>query len=174
MKLVHSDFTRIANYVQGFGPGTPIIDWASWYHRTFQYYGEVIPKERARTGKGGGRPFTPAATRKFEKAVKDWGIGKYMEPVFFPVKVDIVIHDFTDDPQLVLHSLAGVTYNTHRDLDNTAKSILDGLNKVAYQDDKQIVDLSITRRWATEPGFIFGIQRAGLSKNEYTNLLKFL
>lgn len=37
------------------------------------------------------------------------------------------------------------------DADNIAKIILDGLNKVAWEDDTQVVELMIVKRYATEP-----------------------
>ena len=37
------------------------------------------------------------------------------------------------------------------DVDNYAKAILDQLNEVLWEDDKQIIDLSITKQWA-KPG----------------------
>ena len=36
------------------------------------------------------------------------------------------------------------------DLDNAIKSILDGLNGVAYYDDKQVVQISATKMWTQE------------------------
>ena len=40
---------------------------------------------------------------------------------------------------------------TKPDADNIAKVICDALNDVAYKDDTQIVELSITKRYAMEP-----------------------
>lgn len=49
--------------------------------------------------------------------------------------------------------LAGETYPTKvPDLDNIIKGVLDGCNKVAFADDKQIVDLHSTKRYGAEPG----------------------
>jgi Holliday junction resolvase RusA-like endonuclease len=45
--------------------------------------------------------------------------------------------------------LKGILAPTSRpDLDNIAKTICDSLNKVAYHDDSQIVDLTITKKYA--------------------------
>lgn len=40
---------------------------------------------------------------------------------------------------------------TKPDTDNIAKSILDSLNKIAYLDDKQVVDLRVRKRYAEVP-----------------------
>lgn len=37
------------------------------------------------------------------------------------------------------------------DLDNVAKIICDGLNKIAYEDDSQIIDLTVTKYYAEIP-----------------------
>ena len=33
------------------------------------------------------------------------------------------------------------------DADNVAKIVLDSLNKIAYEDDKQVVELTVIKRW---------------------------
>ena len=33
------------------------------------------------------------------------------------------------------------------DADNIAKIVLDSLNKIAYEDDKQVVELTVIKRW---------------------------
>jgi len=37
------------------------------------------------------------------------------------------------------------------DTDNIAKIILDSLNGIAYKDDKQVIRLSVEKRYAEEP-----------------------
>ena len=68
--------------------------------------------------------------------------------------------------------LGDLFYNTKGDVDNLAKSILDGLNGVLYLDDKQIVDLHIRRCYGEPCGFDIHIVRSGLTKLEYTNYCK--
>lgn len=41
---------------------------------------------------------------------------------------------------------------TRPDLDNLCKAVLDGLKGVVYRDDSQITDLTVTKRYAPEPG----------------------
>lgn len=49
--------------------------------------------------------------------------------------------------------LSGFERHTKRpDLDNLAKSVLDGLNGVIWQDDSQIVSLHLTKVYASAPG----------------------
>ena len=37
------------------------------------------------------------------------------------------------------------------DADNVAKIILDGLNHIAWDDDTQVVDMMVTKRYSDEP-----------------------
>lgn len=139
----------------------------------FAYEGDLVAKERPRKGKN-GKMFTPQRTRNFEKKVAEWGMLNMagMGPLSFPIKVSLLILDQTNDQDAVLHSQCGLTYNTKSDIDNYEKSILDGLNKVVWRDDKQVCEVVKQRRWALAPGFRIAIYRAGLSEMEYQNFLK--
>jgi Holliday junction resolvase RusA-like endonuclease len=46
------------------------------------------------------------------------------------------------------------------DTDNIAKCILDALNKVAYPDDKQIVELSVSKYYSDNPCVVVEITEA--------------
>ena len=113
-------------------------------------------------------------TREFEKSVKDWAKKYKMEMVTYPIQVGINITDKTDKHSNILHSTLRLTYPMRGDLDNLGKGILDALNNLAFSDDKQVVALHLTRAWAAYDGFTMAIQRAGLSKYEYANVLKFI
>jgi len=169
-KLTNADYHAIADEL---GTGRP-LDF-TYFDSRFYIYDEtpVVAKERPRLGKG-GRMYTPPDTVKFEKRVKNWARKLDMPKVYYPIRVSIVILDPCDDMHLIAHSYAGLVYNHKNDIDNCAKAILDGLNKVAFDDDKQITQLNVSRRYEAEPGFELSISRNGLSKNEYVNFLKFV
>lgn len=40
---------------------------------------------------------------------------------------------------------------TDMDVDNLAKSLMDGLNKIAWEDDRQVTDLTICKRFVLGP-----------------------
>lgn len=142
-----------------------------YYKASYSFDGPLTPKERPRPGKS-GKMFTPPQTRKFEKTVKDWAVSCGMDKVAFPVKVYLCIYDTTLNALTTRLGKLALTYDTRGDLDNYAKAILDALNKVAYVDDKQIVDLHVMRVYSDTPGFCIDIDRAGLSKSELDTVIK--
>lgn len=44
------------------------------------------------------------------------------------------------------------------DIDNIVKIVLDGLNKVAFDDDKQVVDLTAHKRYSLQPRVIISLK----------------
>ena len=48
-----------------------------------------------------------------------------------------------------LYRLNKVLPTKKPDIDNCLKAVMDGLNKVAYEDDKQVVENHIIKRWTT-------------------------
>ena len=48
------------------------------------------------------------------------------------------------------------------DIDNVAKAVLDGLNKVAYKDDCQVAELEITKQYATDEKLIVTVEPIGV------------
>ncbi|ADQ41562.1 endodeoxyribonuclease RusA [Caldicellulosiruptor acetigenus I77R1B] len=86
-----------------------------------------VPKARPRLG-ANGRMYTPKETKEFEELVGWCTRSVVKKPVEKPVKVNIDV--FT---------------KSRADIDNIAKAILDGLNGVAFLDDRQVVELRIRK-----------------------------
>jgi crossover junction endodeoxyribonuclease RusA len=91
--------------------------------------GRPVPKQRPRFART-GHIYTPQETRDYEDFV-GW---KAKEVVKEPLEGDIA-----------LYIRVYVNRNVFADIDNIAKAIMDGLNGVAYKDDRQVVCLSIQR-----------------------------
>lgn len=171
-ELTLEQIREIAETVKSWDEEFYPINW-NYYSDPAQYVfnGRPMPKERPRAGKG-GRMYTPAETKKFEKAVKAWGKACGMKPVHYPIRASLTIYDLTLDDTKRIHSVGGLIYDGRGDLDNYEKAVFDGLNKIAYADDKQITNQPSNRVYSSTEGFSLILQRNGLSKMEYTRLLK--
>ena len=96
---------------------------------TFTIMGKPQAKQRARQGRY-GRFYTPQATREYEQRVGLLARAAGVRLQGGPVEVEIMLY---------------LPDKRRRDLDNMAKSILDGLNGVAWQDDAQVVRLVVEK-----------------------------
>ena len=119
----------------------------------FKVIGKIVGKQRPRATVYGGRAhiYTPKDTMSYESLVKFSFLEKY--PNFIPYDnesaIKVKITAFKPIPkayskkkrQQALDDI--IRPRTKPDLDNIAKSILDGLNQVAFVDDKCVVDLHI-------------------------------
>jgi crossover junction endodeoxyribonuclease RusA len=95
---------------------------------SFTVLGPPQPKQRARSGKG-NRHYTPAETVRYENAVR--AIGSLRKPPSWDMQGSYhltVVAYFAD--------------NRARDADNVLKAVSDALNKVAFDDDNQVVKVS--------------------------------
>jgi Holliday junction resolvase RusA-like endonuclease len=103
------------------------------FEQTFTWKPKV--KDRPRVTKFG--TFTPKATLDAERAIAE----QYEGPKFEgPIAVEF---DFWND-RIFMRIIEVSDFTQRRltgDVDNYLKLVGDGLNKIAYEDDKQIVDL---------------------------------
>lgn len=96
----------------------------------FTVPGPPVPKGRPRRGRG-GHFYTPKATRDYEKTVA-WAARAAGIRGPSTGSVSVTVHLWFPDRR-------------RRDVDNVVKSILDGLNRIAYADDAQVAELHVTR-----------------------------
>lgn len=116
--------------------------------------GKIKGKARPRFNTKTGRTFTPGDTVSYENWVrinyKDQ-CGEYLEgsirariivyykvPKSYPKKRIQAIREGLEQPQ------------KKPDADNIAKIILDSLNKIAFDDDRQVVELIVIKRYTEE------------------------
>lgn len=119
--------------------------------------GKVEGKQRPRFRKVGNfvQTYTPKQTKSYEKLIADEY--KKQGGVLFPAEVplELRIRAFMGMPKVFSkvkqsRAIEGELRPTKKpDADNIAKSILDGLNGVAYADDKQVVELSVKKYYGT-------------------------
>lgn len=116
-------------------------------------YGKPQPKERPKVYNGHG--ITPTKTRQYEARLAAEWVRKYPTSVAEPVSVNLVFYLPTPTSwSKKKKELAerGIIRPTSRpDVDNLVKIILDGLNGVAFLDDKQVVELYASKWYSENP-----------------------
>lgn len=124
-----------------------------------QWLNVIIPikpkgKGRPRHTKS-GHTYTPEATRKYEKALRDVIAAAFLgEKIAGPVGVSILAEfalpkkvTSTDRP-----------YHVQKpDGDNVAKAVLDALNGIVFVDDSQVIDLRVRKVWSSENALHIGV-----------------
>ena len=121
--------------------------------------GEAVPKQRPRVS--GKHAYTPKKTRDYQERVRRSFRSRYSGqlPAFpkgLPVRVAIEVVQGIPKSwsnTKTLRAERGEIVPTGRtgDLDNIAKSILDALNGLAYEDDCQVTTLIVTKHYGDTP-----------------------
>ncbi len=111
---------------------------------SFTVYGQPVPKARARTVRKGGRTwsFTPKKVKVWEDAVKEEAAKHFVEPLNGPVALSLAFYMKRPKSRKKDNYVM-----TTPDLDNLEKAFLDGLNDVAYGDDKQVVVKNAVKKY---------------------------
>ena len=123
--------------------------------REFKIPGKAQAKQRPRIGRS-GVVYTPKETLVYENYVKmcysDYANQFEWLPYENQVRAEIdvlVAVPKSDSKAKKKAKIEGAIRPTVKpDCDNLAKSILDSLNGLAYQDDKQVVELSVKKYYA--------------------------
>lgn len=126
---------------------------------TFHVDINPVPKGRPRFSKVGGfmRSYTPKKTSDYETQVRTQAQTVMTRE---PLETPVAVYLYFRLPIPKSHSkkrqeacLSGSERPTKKpDIDNLAKSVLDGLNGVVWHDDSQIVSLHLTKVYARNPG----------------------
>lgn len=116
--------------------------------------GKIKGKARPRFNTKTGRTFTPGDTIQYENWVRlcyKKQDGRYLEGA---VRAIITIYykvPKSYSKKRVQAIREGLEYPQKKpDSDNIAKIILDSLNKIAFDDDSQVVELKVFKRWTEE------------------------
>lgn len=109
---------------------------------------EPVAKGRPRFTRQ-GHAFTPPKTRRFEAMIADLARGAYMgTPLAGPLAVDVTF--FLRAPKKRVRTFPSIK----PDVENLAKSLLDALNGIVWQDDSLIVELHARKVYASGAGHI--------------------
>lgn len=112
------------------------------------------PKGKDRPRFWQGHAVTSASTRAYERLVKS--IYKKETSTTFHGAVAVSIKAYYQIPKSTPKAARMMMLEGDRlpcvkpDIDNIPKTILDALNGVAYDDDKQVVHLTVSKRYAEE------------------------
>lgn len=87
--------------------------------------------------------YTDRATREYEQAIKDAYVAAGAPLFEGPVSMSVT---FTKDKITITLSEIQGESSLRGDLDNYIKSIMDGLNGVAYKDDGQVLNIKAHKR----------------------------
>ena len=126
----------------------------------FHVEGVPVPKKRPRFRAFNGmvQSYTDKDTREYEDHVRltaQAAMGT-TEPLETPVGVYLYIRlsvPKSRSKKRTEAALEGLEKPICKpDIDNLAKSLLDGMNGVVFRDDSQIVSLHVTKVFASEPG----------------------
>lgn len=122
--------------------------------------GDPQGKARPRFSRRSETVYTPSKTVKYEKEIRQAYIaaGGKMIPAGSYVAVTVDAY-FKIPKSYIKGKRLACEHNIIRpdkkpDIDNVLKAVLDALNKVAYEDDKQVVEV-ICRKWySRSSGFL--------------------
>lgn len=141
--------------------------------RSFEFEVQGTPKGkgRPRFSKVGGyvKTYTPKATHDYERLVAEAFLSQN-GIIFDHPYLDVYITAYFPIPKSTKKSdklsmsKGLIPYNHKPDVDNIAKSILDGLNGVAWNDDRQVVSLKVKKFYGVETKAIIRIKELNLDE----------
>lgn len=103
-----------------------------------------------------GHTYTPKKTADYEKYIaehyKEVGPGMFEGPVYIKLIFQMPIPKSYPKWKLKAIQKGIFKYDKKPDLDNLAKSVLDALNGIAYEDDSNITQLTLVKRYSQFPG----------------------
>lgn len=115
---------------------------------TFEIPGKPFAKQRPRATRQ-GRVYTPSETVSFERTVAQIALQHFPQPLSGPVTVTIRA-TFETPKSWSKKKTAELINRPHTqrpDLDNCAKAILDALNRIAWGDDGQVAEITVSKTW---------------------------
>ena len=124
--------------------------------------GQPVGKGRPRFGNG--RTYTPAKTKAYEKLIAEHATKEVERSRWYitdrPVKMTILaLFDIPKswNKKKTRDAIIGDIRPGKPDIDNVAKAVLDSLNGIAYVDDSQVYQLTVTKAYG-DPALVVTIQ----------------
>lgn len=127
---------------------------------TFTIKSKPIAKQRPRFSKKNNSVYTPTQTKIFENIVKFcYGNNYFYDKEY--IKVSILFKfeiPKSYSKKKHLEAIKREIRPTKADIDNYIKAVLDGLNKIAYSDDRYIYKVEAEKVFAKESEIIVTIE----------------
>lgn len=124
----------------------------------FKIVGEIQTKQRPRatTINGFARVYTPKDTIVYENYIKSEyqrQVNKWFGNEPLSIKIDCRFKASKEVARLLKLGY-NIICDNQKDCDNLAKIICDGLNGVAYTDDRQIINLEVSKSYDLESEYV--------------------
>ncbi len=133
---------------------------------TFEVLGKPQGKARVKVTQRNGfaLAYTPDKTTNYENLIKLCYMNCRLqedltrEPISMTIRADYEIpKSFSKKKQI--EALSGkLRPTTKPDLDNIAKIVCDALNKVAYYDDNQVIELHVSKFYSKQPKLVIHLK----------------
>ncbi len=116
----------------------------------FEVFGRPQGKQRARESGNSKRMYTPQKTRDYEELIA-WEYKKKANGFKFEGAVSVIVCSYFTPPKSLSEKkrkeLDGKPYEHKPDGDNIMKVVCDGLNGVAWKDDKSVTQQRSIKRY---------------------------
>jgi Holliday junction resolvase RusA-like endonuclease len=130
------------------------------YMMQFTIDANPVPKGRPKFSKVGGfvKTYSPKKTVQYEQIVRQTAAQAMGQTELLETPVAVYLYIRLPIPKSYTRKrseacLSGLERPTKKpDIDNLAKSVLDGINGVVWRDDSQIVSLHVTKVYSTQSG----------------------
>lgn len=117
-------------------------------------------KARPRFSQKSGTVYTPAKTARYERLIRKAFLAAGGKVIPSDCYVGIIVDAYFQIPKSYTKGKRlACQHNINRpakkpDIDNTLKVVLDALNKAAYEDDKQVVEVSCRKWYSQSAGYL--------------------
>lgn len=135
---------------------------------SFTYYGDIKGKGRPRFRNAGNfiQTYTDSKTREYESSLKEAYLSANQEAflnpeeaLIFKMKVFQPIPKSTSKKKKSEMLQGRIRPSKKPDIDNILKSVFDSLNKIAFYDDTQIIEINASKYYSDIPRIEIEIER---------------